>query len=208
VNVAPHIFWLLSRAAGSVALVTASVSVGVGLLVGMRLAVPGRRNLVPIHEATALVTLAFTALHAFALLGDGFVHLGLAGIAVPFAGGYRPLWTALGIVSAYGLAVLGISYYARDRIGTARWRRLHRLTAGFWVLAVAHTVGTGTDAGSAWFLASCGIVVVPAFALMVERWLPHGHAEAPAPSRKAWRTAETGQAANDAQSSSGAIEAG
>jgi sulfoxide reductase heme-binding subunit YedZ len=176
VNVAPHLFWLLSRAAGAAALIAASVSVGTGLLAGMRLAVPGRRNLRPLHEATALVTLAFAALHALALLGDGFLHPGLAGIAVPFAGAYRPLWTALGIVSFYGLAVLGISYYARERIGIARWRRLHRLTAGFWVLAIAHTVGTGTDAGSVWFLASCAIAIVPAFALMIERWLPQASA--------------------------------
>jgi sulfoxide reductase heme-binding subunit YedZ len=171
-SITPHIFWLLSRAAGSVALVAASVSVGVGLLAGMRLPLPGRRNLRPLHETTALLTLAFGALHALALLGDGFLHPGLAGIAVPFAGSYRPLWTALGIVSFYGLAVLGLSYYVRDRIGVARWRRLHRVTAAFWVLAIAHTVGTGTDAGSAWFLASCGIVVIPAFALMIDRWLP------------------------------------
>ena len=171
-NVSPHLFWLLSRAAGNAALVTSSVSVGAGLLIGMRLAVPMRRSLRPLHEALALVTLAFAFLHGFALLGDSFMDPGLLGIGVPFAGGYRPLWTALGIVSFYGLVVLGLSYYARERIGIARWRRLHRLTAGFWVLAIAHTIGAGTDAGSAWFLVSCGVVVVPAFSLMIERRLP------------------------------------
>jgi sulfoxide reductase heme-binding subunit YedZ len=119
-SIAPHIFWLLSRAAGSVALVAASISVGAGLLISMKFGVPGRRSLRPLHETAALVTLAFGALHGLALLGDGFLHPGLVGIAAPFAGSYRPLWTALGIVSLYGLAVLGLSYYARDRIGIAR----------------------------------------------------------------------------------------
>jgi sulfoxide reductase heme-binding subunit YedZ len=192
-NVSSHLFWLLSRAAGNAALVTSSVSVGAGLLIGMRLAVPMRRSLRPLHEALALVTLAFALLHALALLADSFMDPGLLGITVPFAGGYRPLWTALGIVSFYGLAVLGLSYYARDRIGIARWRRLHRLTAGFWVLAIAHTIGAGTDAGSPWFLVSCGVVVVPAFSLMIERRLPKG--DLPARSR----TGSAPQVAGNAQ---------
>ena len=92
------------------------------------------------------------ALHGVSLLGDSFLNPGLGGIAIPFVGGYRPLWTGAGIIAGYGLAVLGISYYFRDRIGAARWRRLHRLTAVFWVLAVGHTIGAGSDAAQPWFL--------------------------------------------------------
>jgi DMSO/TMAO reductase YedYZ heme-binding membrane subunit len=43
----------------------------------------------------------------------------------------------VGIVAGYGLAVLGLTYYMRERIGAARWRRLHRLTAVFWLAASA-----------------------------------------------------------------------
>ena len=48
--------------------------------------------------------------------------------------------------------MLGLSYYARGRIGPARWRRLHRWTALAWVLGVVHGLMEGTDAGAAWFL--------------------------------------------------------
>jgi sulfoxide reductase heme-binding subunit YedZ len=73
---------------------------------------------------------------------------------------YRSLWTGLGIIAGYGLAVLGLTYYLRDRIGAARWRRLHRLTAVFWLLAVGHTIEAGSDAAQIWFLAVSGALVI------------------------------------------------
>ena len=67
--------------------------------------------------------------------------------------------------------MLGLTYYFRDRIGAARWRRLHRLTAVFWLLAIVHTIGAGSDAAQLWFLAASGALVVPAALLLVLRWL-------------------------------------
>jgi sulfoxide reductase heme-binding subunit YedZ len=111
------------------------------------------------------------AVHGLSLLGDSFLNPGLAGIAIPFVGAYRPLWTGLGIVAGYGLAVLGLTYYMRDRIGAARWRKLHRITALFWVLAIVHTIGAGSDAAQLWFLLASGLFVVPAALLLILRWL-------------------------------------
>jgi sulfoxide reductase heme-binding subunit YedZ len=79
--------------------------------------------------------------------------------------------------------VLGISYYLRDRIGPARWRRAHRLTAVFWVLAVIHTLGAGSDALLWWFLIVSGAVVVPAALLLLVRWLPAAEDDRPAMAR-------------------------
>ena len=170
-NVAPHLFWITSRAAGGAALILASASVGIGLMVSSGRRATSKRDLRAIHEALSLTTLAMVALHGLALLGDSYLRPGLAGIAVPFAGSYRPLWTGIGIIAGYGLAALGLSYYLRDRIGAARWRRLHRLTAVFWLAAVAHTIGAGSDAGEIWFLAISGLLVVPAAVLLALRWL-------------------------------------
>ena len=108
-------------------------------------------------------------MHGLSLLFDAFFHPGVAGIAVPFAGSYRPLWTGLGILAGYGLAALGLSYYARDRIGAGRWRRLHQLTAVFWALGVAHTIGSGSDARQAWFLFAIAIPTIPAAMLVLAR---------------------------------------
>ncbi len=149
----------------------ASASVTVGLMMSGPRKGANKRDLRAIHEALSLSALAMVALHGVALLGDSFLHPGLGGIAVPFAGAYRPLWTGFGIVAGYGLAALGLSYYARDRLGAARWRRVHRLTAAFWLLAIAHTFGAGSDARQLWFIAITGALVVPAALLLVLRWL-------------------------------------
>ncbi|MFN8217352.1 MAG: ferric reductase-like transmembrane domain-containing protein [Solirubrobacterales bacterium] len=170
-NVAPHLFWITSRAAGGAALLLASASVGVGLMVSSKRRSDNKRDMRAIHEALSLTTLAMVALHGVALLGDSFMRPGLTGIAIPFAGSYRPLWTGIGIVAGYGLAALGLTYYARDRVGAARWRRLHRLTAVFWLAAVIHTIGAGSDAAEIWFLAISGLLVVPAALLLTLRWL-------------------------------------
>jgi sulfoxide reductase heme-binding subunit YedZ len=171
VNVAPHLFWITSRAAGGAALLLASAAVAVGLMLSARRPGANKRDLRPIHEALSLSTLAMVALHGLSLLGDSFLNPGIAGIAIPFVSAYRPLWTGVGIVSGWGLAALGLTYYLRDRIGAARWRRLHRLTALFWIAAIVHTIGAGSDASELWFLGLSGLLVVPAAGLLALRWL-------------------------------------
>jgi sulfoxide reductase heme-binding subunit YedZ len=184
VSVAPHFFWITSRAAGGAALVTASASLVLGLLMSMKLRIPSvRRDLRPVHEALSLCTLALVLLHGVSLLADSYLAPGLTGIAIPFAGAYRTFWTGLGIVAGYGFAVLGLSYYLRDRIGAARWRRAHRLTAVFWVLAIVHTLGAGSDALVWWFLIATGAFVVPAAVLLLVRWLPAAEEDRPAIAR-------------------------
>lgn len=185
-NVAPHLFWITSRAAGGAALLLASASVAVGLMMSSRRPSANKRDLRAVHEAMSLTTLAMVALHGLSLLGDSYLSPGVAGIAIPFVGFYRPLWTGLGIVAGYGLAVLGLTYYLRDRIGAARWRRLHRLTAVFWLAAIAHTIGAGSDATQWWFLGASAALVIPTGVLLILRWLggrwdARGHSN-PAPA--------------------------
>ena len=50
---------------------------------------------------------------------------------------YRPLATGIGIIAGYLAALLGLSFYARRRIGARLWRRAHRLTIVVWLLAAA-----------------------------------------------------------------------
>lgn len=171
VNVAPHLFWITSRAAGGAALLLASASVGLGLMMSSKRRSAAKRDFRAVHEALSLTALAMVALHGIALLGDAWLNPGLTGITIPLVGPYRPLWTGLGIVAGYGLAALGISYYFRDRIGAARWRRAHRLTAIFWLLAIVHTIGAGSDATQLWFLILSGVLVVPVALLLALRWL-------------------------------------
>ena len=165
---ATHLFWITSRAAGVSALVLASAAVAAGLAISAKS--PRAKNMRTVHEALSLATLAALALHGVALLGDAWLHPGLAGIAIPFAGAYRPFWTGLGILGGYGLATLSLSYYARARIGVARWKLLHRFIAVFWMLGVVHTLGAGTDAGQPWFLLLAAVTVLPPLAMLGARW--------------------------------------
>jgi sulfoxide reductase heme-binding subunit YedZ len=165
-----HLFWIASRAAGTVALLASSASLALGLAMGGRLTRRRGPDLRAAHEALALATMAAIVVHAGALLSDSFLHLGVADVAVPFVSGYAEPWTALGIVSGWALVALGLSYYARARIGVARWRLLHRFTALAWIGGLVHSLGEGSDAGTTWFLVAGGIVVVPAAALLVLRY--------------------------------------
>jgi methionine sulfoxide reductase heme-binding subunit len=167
----PHLFWITSRAAGIAALVLSSLSVCIGLTMGGRMLAGRKVELRVAHEALSLATLGALLVHGLSLLGDGFLKPSLADIAIPFAGSYRTVWTATGIVGFWMLALLGGSYYLRGRIGAARWRSLHRFTVLAWALGVAHTLGEGTDAGQTWFLAMLAIVVAPALALLLARVL-------------------------------------
>jgi methionine sulfoxide reductase heme-binding subunit len=166
-----YVFWLTSRAAGVTAFALASVSVGLGLTMAGRLARgPGRARLLrTIHEQTALAALIAIVVHGVALLGDRWMHPGLAGISVPFAMSYRPLATGIGIIAGYLAALLGLSFYARRRIGARLWRRAHRLTVVVWVLAAVHALTAGTDASTTWMRAILVASTVPIAGLFAAR---------------------------------------
>jgi sulfoxide reductase heme-binding subunit YedZ len=167
----PHLFWITSRAAGIVALVLASLAVSTGLLMSTKLLKKRGPDLLAAHEVLSLSTIVAITVHGVALLGDQYLRPSIADISIPLVSSYKTAWTALGIVGGWGLALLGLSYYARRRIGAARWRALHRLTALMWLAGLVHALGEGTDAGQAWFLAMIGLVVVPALVLLSARML-------------------------------------
>jgi sulfoxide reductase heme-binding subunit YedZ len=165
-----HLFWITSRAAGSLALILASLSVGLGLLMAGKLLKGRTPDLRVLHEALALGTIAALVVHAGALLFDGFIGMSVVDVTVPFVSAYHRFWTSLGIIGGWAIVLLGLSFYVRDRIGRNRWKLLHRFTALGWLLGAGHSLGEGTDAGQWWFLASMALVFLPALALLVGRW--------------------------------------
>ena len=170
--------WTAQRAAGIGALLTSSGAVVLGVLAAApalsrgRLGAFPRKDLRPLHEAASIATMVAIALHVLLFVVDGFVTPGIVGALVPFASPTMPLAVGLGQVAAYGMVALGLSYYARGRIGPARWKRAHRFVAGFWLLAVVHTVTAGSDAGRLWFLAIALAPAVLAAGLLALRWWP------------------------------------
>jgi methionine sulfoxide reductase heme-binding subunit len=178
-NLSPHLFWVTSRAAGFAALILASLAVSLGLLMSTKLLKRRGPDLLATHEILSLATIVAIVVHGVTLLGDQFLHPSLADISIPFVSSYKSTWTTLGIVSGWSLILLGLSYYARRRIGAARWRKLHRFTALAWLLGVAHSLGEGTDAGQLWFLAMLAIVAFPALVLLATRILGSGRSGVP-----------------------------
>ncbi len=171
---ANYIWWLAGRASGVVALLLVTASVALGLTMASK--VVRKRGMAPVlarvHEQTALAGLVAIAVHGVALLADPWLRPGVAGVLVPFSMGYRPLFSGLGIVAGYLAALLGLSFYVRKRIGARLWRKLHRATVLVWALGVVHTLGAGSDAGSAWLrglVLATGAPIVVLFAIRVLR---------------------------------------
>jgi sulfoxide reductase heme-binding subunit YedZ len=144
-----YFWWLAARAAGIVAFGLLAASVLSGLVLGNRLGSPAfRARLRDLHEPLAVTGLAAIAAHGVLLLGDPWLDAGPLGMVVPFTLGYRPVWTGFGVLAAWVAALLGLSFYARRRFGTRRWRALHRLVPIAYALAVVHVLGAGSDAAT------------------------------------------------------------
>ena len=170
-----QLFWFASRALGIVAIVLLGISVAVGLTMSGKLARrhPGLpAKLARFHQASTLVALALIAGHGGLLLFDGYLRPGLAGISLPFAMSYRPVFTGIGIIAAWLSLILALSFYVRRRIGPRTWRSLHRFTIVAYLLALGHTVGAGTDAMSWWMLGLLTVVNAPIVFAFTYRVLP------------------------------------
>jgi sulfoxide reductase heme-binding subunit YedZ len=182
-----YVWWLAGRSAGILALLLVAASVILGLAMAAR-TIPSRRRgeAVRLHQHLALLSLAAIAAHGLFLLADPWLKAGVKGIVVPFAIGYRPLWTGLGILGGYLAAILGLSFYARRRIGARLWRRMHRFTVVVYALALAHALGSGTDASIPavrYAMLASFLPVLFLFALRLQRSRSRGAASRPAAQR-------------------------
>jgi predicted ferric reductase len=179
VSAAPstYVWWLAGRSAGIVALLLVLASVLLGLAMAARL-IPAtrRRDAVRVHEHLALMALAAIAAHGALLAADPWLKAGWKGVAVPFAIGYRPLWTGLGVIGGYLATIFALSFYLRRRIGVRVWRRLHRLMVAVYVLSLAHALGSGTDASIAPVRYAMLASVVPVALLFALRLRPRSGA--------------------------------
>ena len=180
VDPSESLYWLSSRAAGTAALVLASIAVLVGALRAGGFAgsdVHGSRRrleLAIIHEALGLALIVALFIHGLVLLGDNFVNQNIADIAIPFVGPYKPVPNGIGIISGYVFMVLSLTYYVRDRIGDARWTAVHRFTVLAWVGSFVHTLAEGTDRHEAWYLVVIFLPAAAALAALAMRVRPGG----------------------------------
>lgn len=168
-SLSSHLFWILSRGAGTTALVLSSVSACIGMLMAgrMRRGDPVDRR--AYHEILSLSAIVAVAIHGLVLVGDGYLRPSLLDVTVPFAWGYMRLATTLGIAAGWAMLALGLAFYARRRIGRARFKQIHRFTLLAWIAGLVHTIVEGTDMGAAWYVALIVVTSAPVVALLAVR---------------------------------------
>ncbi|MCA9954100.1 MAG: ferric reductase-like transmembrane domain-containing protein [Ardenticatenaceae bacterium] len=142
--------WYFTRSAGTVAYLLLASSTIWGLLLSTKLLkdhIPAALSLA-MHNILSWLAVVLTSLHALALLWDSYYSYSLADLTMPFIGPYKPGWVGLGIISFYVMFVTSLSFNFRKQIGQKRWRQLHYLTFGVYLLATVHGVMAGTDSGN------------------------------------------------------------
>ncbi len=93
--------------------------------------------------------MVFVAVHVLTLLFDPYAQLDLVSLVVPFTAGAQPFWYGLGAVALdLILALIGTSLLRRH-IGPRVWRAIHWTAYACWPIALAHSLGSGSDAAPA-----------------------------------------------------------
>jgi len=145
--------WALGRGTGVVALVLFTISIVLGIVArsGRRVPWLGRFGTSDLHRTAALTGTGLVVAHVGTLLFDPYAQLKLVDFVFPFLATYRPLWLGLGTMAVDLLAVVTIVSLLRQRVGPRVFRTVHWATYLLWPTALAHALGSGTDAGTAWF---------------------------------------------------------
>lgn len=138
-----------SQAIGWSALLWSWLTIQLGLT--LPICGPRRRRLraalEALHRSMSLTLVALMLAHALLLLWDKMGDT-LVSDFVPWTTSYLPgrFPQALGIVSFYLAALLGLSFYVRDRMGPGVWRTLHQFfVPAVYGFAVWHAFAYGSD---------------------------------------------------------------
>lgn len=139
-------WWVTSRATGIVAYIALTGSMLAGLAsrarVGQRVASPLAR--LEWHKALSVTGLVMAIAHVMTLLGSAR-DFSLPELLIPGAMPYRPLWTAVGVVSLWALIALAITGPMRSRLGPGAWHLIHMSAYLVFAGATLHGVMSGTD---------------------------------------------------------------
>jgi methionine sulfoxide reductase heme-binding subunit len=162
--------WVVGRGTGitALALFTLSIVLGIATRSGRQLLTLPRFAVVDVHRFAALLATVFVALHVGNLLADPYAQLRLIDIVIPFLGAYQPFWLGLGTVALDLLIAVVATSLLRHRLGLRAFRATHWATYAMWPIAVAHSMGNGTDSSHRWFVlfaGGCAMAVAVTFAV-------------------------------------------
>jgi sulfoxide reductase heme-binding subunit YedZ len=180
--------WLIARAAGLVAFALLTVSVSLGLAMSTKLLKPQlQKDILGWHQTLLWTALSMLALHGGAILFDPVMRFGLPAVVVPGTAPWRPITVAAGVVAAYLMLTLAVSFRVRRRIGQRRWRLLHYASFGAFALALGHALHAGTDLQGTTGLVFAAVALAPILWLTFARILmprpgrPHARARVDRP---------------------------
>lgn len=147
--------WALGRGTGVAALLLMTVSVLLGILTRSGRTAFGlpRFAVTLVHRNASLLASVFLLVHIVSLFFDSYAQLTIVDFVFPFLGADNPFWLGLGTLSVDLLLAVVVTALLRNRIGPRAFKAVHWLTYAMWPIALAHSLGTGTDAGSVWFIA-------------------------------------------------------
>lgn len=177
--------WLVSRAAGIMALVllTATVVLGTLATAPTRSASWPRWARQTLHRYVALLSIGMLLVHVAAVVLDSFVDIRWYAALVPFTSSYQPFRVGLGTIAFDLILVVIATSLLRVRLGFRTWRAVHWLTYAAWPIAVLHYLLTGTDAGAGWGVA-LSVLAIGAVVAAVAVRLTHAPDRALAPAAR------------------------
>lgn len=162
---APKAVWYLTRGSGIVALLLLTATMVFGALTFGRTAAGGSRFVVAeLHRNLSLLAVVFLVVHVVTAVVDGFVPIRWIDSVLPFGSAYQPIWLGIGAASLDLMVAVVVTSLVRARLGQRVWRLVHWLAYVAWPLAVAHSIGVGSDSSQGWaaalYAACIGAVVI------------------------------------------------
>lgn len=147
--------WYLARSSGITLylLFWLVVVLGLGLTTSALDRLGGRAVIYSLHRFVTELAYAALGLHMGSLALDRFVPFTALDLLVPFHAMNGDLAVGLGVLSAWGLVIVGISFSLRRWIGYRFWRTLHAAAFPLYIAGLAHGIGAGTDSSSSFVLA-------------------------------------------------------
>ena len=145
--------WYLMRGTGVVTLIlfTLVVALGIATVKRWRLARLPKFVTLALHRNVSLLAVAFLGVHIATAMLDSYAHVGVAQLFVPLGVTRYGFFLGLGALSLDMMIAIVVTSLVRRHLTQRVWKAVHWLAYASWPVALAHSVGIGTDASSGWF---------------------------------------------------------
>ncbi|MGD9934913.1 MAG: ferric reductase-like transmembrane domain-containing protein [Dehalococcoidia bacterium] len=143
--------WYVSRAAGLTSFAVLSTSVVLGLLLSTKNNPKWLKKpfVFEMHQFLSVLALVLVSVHVASLVFDPHGTFTPLELVLPFVGAYQRFWVGAGIIAAWLIAAITVSFWIKKRIGHRAWRMLHMGSFAGYLMALGHGVAAGSDTGLA-----------------------------------------------------------